>query len=111
MLFCSPRAREPFCCPLWSRSIRRSPKARGTSLTEPQFDKVALADKDLGRQFAAVFAGHGALYAFDDCRDRTAVILKLLGTVVDVDLGAAAEVFVVGAFISVLKASPSAIQG
>ena len=67
-----------------------------------------MALEDLGRQLAAVLAGHRALDALDDGRDRAAVVLELLRAVVDGDAGALADVLVVGAFVGVLEPAPAA---
>jgi hypothetical protein len=79
------------------------PIARGTALAEPQFDQAALASKDLDRQLAAVFPGHGAFNVFDDGRIWGSVIFKLLGAISDLNARPAADVFVIGALVSVLK--------
>src|SRR5262249_41989491 len=60
-------------------------------------DQAALPLKPLGGQLPAVLAGHGPLDALDDGRGRPAVVLELLGAVVDFDAGPPAEVLVVGA--------------
>jgi hypothetical protein len=70
--------------------------------------RTALADENLRGELAAVLAGHGAFDAFDDRRNGAAVVLKLLGAVVDVDLRGPADVLVVGTFVGLLKASPPA---
>jgi hypothetical protein len=71
-------------------------------------DEAAGALKDLGRQFAAVFARHRAFDALDDVRGGRTVVLELLGAVVDGDPGALADVFIVAAFVGVLKTTPAA---
>src|SRR5262249_6606239 len=53
-------------------------------------------------------ACHGPLDALDDGRGRAAVVLELLGAVVDLDAGALAQVLVVGALVGVLEAAPAA---
>ena len=72
------------------------PVAGRATLAEPEFDEAALASEHLGRQFPAVFAGHRALDALDDGRDRTSVIFELLGAVLDGNSGPLADVFVSG---------------
>ena len=78
------------------------------ALTVADFDQAALAGKYLCRQLAAVLAGHCAFDALDDSGDWTAVVLELLGTILHGNSGSAADVFVIRAFVRVLKASPSA---
>ncbi|KRH79071.1 hypothetical protein FERRO_01320 [Ferrovum sp. JA12] len=67
-----------------------------------------MAGEDLGREFAAVFAGHGALDTLDDGGDGRAIVFKLLGDVGDADALAFADVFVIGRFVRVLKPAPAA---
>jgi len=83
-------------------------ETRGASLAVADFDQAALAGEYLGRQFAAVPAGHRPLDALDDGRNRAAVVLELLSTVLDRNAGPLADVFVVGAFVGVLEAAPAA---
>jgi len=80
----------------------------GAALTETQFDQAALPGEDFDRKLPAVFAGHGAFDALDDGRDGRAVILELLGAIGDIDAGTLADVFVIGAFIRILKPAPAA---
>ena len=106
---CARRGRaRPSMTPAWS--IEQAPEAvaGGSALAVPVLDQAALAGEDLGRQLAAVLAGHRPLDALDDRRDRAAVVLELLGAVVDLDAGAAAEVLVVGALVGVLEPAPAA---
>ena len=49
-----------------------------------------------------------AFDALDDGRDGRAVILELLGAIGDIDAGTLADVFVIGAFIRILKPAPAA---
>ncbi len=72
-----------------------------------ELDEPTLAREDLRRELAAVFPGHGALHAFDDGGDRRAVILKLLSAVDHPHAGATALVFVEGALVRVLEATPA----
>ena len=88
--------------------LRRKPVARRSALAEAELDQPALALEDLRGQLAAVLAGHRALHALDDRRDRAAVVLELLGAVDDADAGALADVLVVGALVGVLEAAPPA---
>ena len=78
------------------------------ALPVTEFDQPALASESLRREFPAVLASHSALNALDDRRNRGPVILELLDTVGDLDTRAPADVFVVGALVGVLKASPAA---
>lgn len=55
-----------------------------------------------------VFTGHGAFDAFDNREDRRTIVFELLGTVGHLDAGAPADVFVIGALVSVLESSPAA---
>ena len=59
-------------------------------------------------KLAAIFAGHRALDALDDGRDRAAVVFELLGAVLHGNAGAPADVFVVGALVGVLEPAPAA---
>jgi hypothetical protein len=71
-------------------------------------DQSALACEHFRGKFAAVLACHRALDAFHDRGDRTSVVLELLRAVLNGDAGALTDVFVVGTFIGILKASPAA---
>jgi len=84
------------------------PIARRAALSEAQLDQPALAGEHLGRQLAAVLPSHRSFHALDDGGAQTSVILKLLGAILDVDACAPTDVFVVGAFISVLEPAPTA---
>jgi len=81
---------------------------RRAALAEAEFDQPALSGKDTDREQAAALTGEGALDAFDDRGNRTAVILEAVNAVLDLDPGLAALVLVEGAFISVLEPPPSA---
>ena len=106
---CARRApARPLTAPVWSIELRRRPKPGGPPWRKAELDQPALTREHLGGQLAAVFAGHRALDALDDGRDRAAVILELLGAVLNADAGALADVFVVGALIGVLKPAPAA---
>ena len=80
----------------------------GTALAEAELDKPALPGEDLGRKLPAVFARHRPFDALDDGRDGTAVVLKLLGTILDADPRTLANVLVVGALVGILKPTPAA---
>ena len=80
------------------------------ALLETELDQPTSALKNLGRKLPAVFAGHRAFDALDDVRGRTAVVLELLGAVVDGDAGTLADVFIVAAFVGVLKTTPAAVK-
>ena len=77
-------------------------------MPKAQFDQAALSSKHLGRQLPAVFASHRTFDALDDGGHRRAVVFELLGTVSDLDSGASADVFVVGALVGILKPAPAA---
>jgi hypothetical protein len=81
--------------------------ARVPSLTESHFDQAALADKDLGREFATVFSGHGAFDALDDSGHRGAVVLELLGDIRDEDVLLLEAVFPIRGLVRVLETSPA----
>jgi hypothetical protein len=66
-----------------------------------------LARKYLGRQLSAVLPGHGALHAFDDGRDWTAVVVELLGAILDLDASLLADELVVSALVRILEAPPT----
>ena len=83
-------------------------KTRRTALTEAAFDQAALPDEDLVGKFPAVFPGHRALDALDDRGHRPAIIFELLGAILDLLVGATADVFVIGGFICILKPAPPA---
>ena len=46
----------------------------------------------------------------DDGRDRTAIVVELFGAVMNGDAVASADVFVIGAFVGILEAPPSALS-
>src|SRR5271166_2067896 len=77
------------------------------TLPKPVFDKPALACEHLGRQLSAVLASHGSFDAFDDRGNRAPIVLELLSTIVHADASARASIFVIGAFICILKATPA----
>ena len=64
--------------------------------------------KTFDGQLAAVLGGHRPLDALDDRGGRAAVVLELLGAVVDVDPRPLAQVLVVGALVGVLEPAPAA---
>ena len=78
------------------------------ALPKAQLDQAALPGEYLGRQLPAVFASHRTLDALDDGGHGRAVVLELLGAVGDLNSGAAADVLVIGALVSVLKPTPAA---
>ena len=78
-----------------------------SALAVAQLDQAALAGEDLDREFPAVFPGHGPLDRLDDGGADAAVVLELLGAVLDPDAGPLAEVFVIGAFVGILKPAPA----
>ena len=78
------------------------------TLAVAQFDQSALPGEDLGGEFPAVLAGHRSLDALHDGGDGRAVVFELLGAVGDLDAGAPADVFVVGAFVGILESAPAA---
>lgn len=78
-------------------------KSCRATLAIAQLDQAALARKDLDRQLAAVFARHRSFHTLDDGGDGAAVLLELLGAILDLNVGATADVFVIGGFIGILK--------
>src|SRR5580704_14399751 len=82
--------------------------ARRTALAETEPDKALLSGEHLGRELAAVLAGHRALNAFDDGGERVSIVLELLDAIMDFNAGATADVFVVGALVRILKPAPAA---
>lgn len=79
-----------------------------STLTKAQPDQAALAGEDLGGEFPAVFAGHDSFHAFQERRGNAAVIVELLGAVVDGNPRAFTDELVVGTLVGVLEASPTA---
>jgi hypothetical protein len=77
-------------------------------LSKAELDQTALTDEHLRRELPTVFAGHRTLDALYDGRDRTAVVLELLGAVLDRNAGALTDVLVIGALVGVLESSPAA---
>lgn len=77
-------------------------------MLEAHLGEAALTSKYLDRQIAAVFTGHASPQVFSDGGKQAAVILELLGAILDANSGAFAAVLVVGRFVCVLKATPSA---
>jgi hypothetical protein len=51
--------------------------------------------------------GSNALDVLEDDGSQTAVVLELVGAVVDFDAGALAYELVIGAFVNVLKSAPA----
>lgn len=64
--------------------------------------------KTLLESSPAVFRRHRALDALDNRGNRPAIIFKLLGAILDLLVGATADVLVIGGVIGVLKTAPSA---
>lgn len=83
-------------------------EAGRTALSVAKPYQPALSGKDLGGQFPAVFTGHRPLHALDDGSAQAAVILELLGTIVNRDPALAADEFVVCALIGILETTPAA---
>src|SRR3546814_1410148 len=75
---------------------------------ETEADQPALAGENLHRQLTAIFASHRPLHALDDRRAQAAIILELLGAVLNGDPRFPADELVVGALICVLKPAPAA---
>ena len=94
--------------PLLVDQLPPQAEAGRAALPEAELDQPALPCEDLGRQLAAVLAGHRPLDALDDRGAQAAVVLELLGAVVDRDAGSLADVLVVGALVGVLEAAPAA---
>ena len=76
-------------------------------MSKAEFNQATLTSEDLDRKFTAVFPGHRSFDAFDDVGGGAAIVFKLLGTVVDGDSSAFADVFVGSALIGVLKTAPT----
>ena len=83
-------------------------EAGRTTLTIAKPDQTALPGEDLGGQFPAVFAGHRALHALDDCRAEASVILELFRAIVNCNPALTADELIIGAFVGILKAAPAA---
>src|SRR5262249_10232253 len=83
-------------------------KPRGAALLVSHLNETAGTLEDLGGEFAAIFAGHGALDAFDDVRGGATVVLELLSAIMDRDAGTLADIFVVTALVGVLETAPTA---
>ena len=79
-----------------------------STLAVAELNQSALPGEHLGGQFPAVLTGHGPFDALDNGGHRGAVILKLLGTVGDLNAGTSAPVLVVRAFVRVLEPTPPA---
>jgi hypothetical protein len=92
---------------LVDKASSQSEAGRAT-LTKSEFDQPALTRENFRRKLAAIFPRHGTLDALDDGRERTSVIVKLLGTVLNRDAGPLADVLVVSALVRILEASPAA---
>ena len=82
-------------------------ESSSATLLETLLNQSAGSLKNFGRQFAAVFTGHRAFDAFDNRGPWSAVIFKLLGTIMHRHTRPAADVFVIGALIGILEASPA----
>ena len=83
------------------------PESRWPTLAVAHLDETALALEHLGRELSAVLTGHRPLHAFDDGRDRTAIVLELFGAVDELQTSALQLVFVVSALVGVLKSPPA----
>ena len=84
------------------------PEAGRTALAVAFPDQAALTGKHLGGELPAVLASHGALDALDaldDGRDRAAIVVELLGTILDRDASPFADIFVIGVLVGVLEAA------
>ena len=79
-----------------------------SALAVSKFNQPTLPSEDLDGEFATVFTRHCPLHGFHQGRWEAPVVLKLLGAVVHADVGALADVFVVGAFVGVLESSLAA---
>ena len=97
----------PFTSNLIHESSAQSEAGR-SALPEAEFDQPALTGEHLRGKLAAVFPGHGALDAFDDGGDRAAIVVELLGAILDLDAGPLADELVVSAFVRILEAPPTA---
>src|SRR3569833_202509 len=82
--------------------------ASRTSLLVSESNQVTCTMKNLGRKFPAVFTCHRPLHDLYNRGSRAAVILKLLGTVMDSDSCLATKILVMSALISILESAPSA---
>jgi hypothetical protein len=89
---------------------QETPQAKSgrTALAKAVFNVTALPRKYLDRKLAAVFAGHDPLYVLEEDRTDAAIIVKLLGTIVNSDPCPRANVLVISTFIGILKPSPAA---
>ncbi len=70
--------------------------------------EAALPGEDFDGKLPAVFAGHRPLDALYDGRDRAAIVLELLGAILDGNSHPLTNVFVVCALVRVLKSAPAA---
>ncbi len=73
-----------------------------------QWSKFAVPGEYLHRELSAVFAGHRSLHVFNQSRQHAAVIFERFLAVHHLDANLFTEVLVVGGFIGILKATPSA---
>ena len=84
------------------------PVTRRAALPESKFHQPARPLINLRRKFPAVFTRHRPLDALDNGGDRAAVIFKLFRAVVNRNARLFADVFVIGAFVGILKSAPPA---
>lgn len=84
------------------------PVAGRAALAIAQFNETTLPGKDLHRQLAAVFAGHHAFDGLQQVGADAAVVLELLAAIVDPDPRTGADMFVICAFVRILKPAPAA---
>jgi hypothetical protein len=84
------------------------PVAGWSTLPASQLDQAALTGENLDRQLAAVFRSHRAFQGLEHRRRHAAVVLELLGAVVDANSSSFEDVLVIGALVGVLEPAPPA---
>ena len=82
-------------------------KSGKAALFVTQIDKTRLAGEHFARQLTAVFRSHCSFDTLYNGGDRAIVVSELFGAVLHPNAGFFADVFIVGAFIGVLKTSPN----
>src|SRR5262245_7358159 len=98
---------DTFVIPVPAAQHSAEPNSSRPPLTIAEFNETALPNKDFRGQLAAVFRRHRAFYGLDDRGCDTAIVIERLRAVVDLNIRAPADVFVIRTLIGILESSPT----